>query len=43
MSTHAEDLDTDTAHLGNFPRAFSHLASIEAAARIMIPELLAQS
>ena len=29
-------------HLGNFPQAFSHLALIEAAARIILPEMLAQ-
>ena len=27
-------------HLGNFPQAFSHLALIEAAARIIVPEML---
>jgi GH15 family glucan-1,4-alpha-glucosidase len=26
-------------HLGNFPQAFSHLALIEAAARMIVPEL----
>ncbi len=37
----AEEFDTDTArHLGNFPQAFSHLALIEAAARIIIAERL---
>jgi GH15 family glucan-1,4-alpha-glucosidase len=29
-------------HLGNFPQAFSHLALMEAAARIVAPELMAQ-
>jgi alpha,alpha-trehalase len=28
-------------HLGNFPQAFSHLALIEAAARMIVPESLA--
>jgi GH15 family glucan-1,4-alpha-glucosidase len=27
--------------LGDFPQAFSHLALIEAAARMIVPELLA--
>jgi GH15 family glucan-1,4-alpha-glucosidase len=35
----AEEFDAGTAHhLGNFPQAFSHLALIEAAARIIILE-----
>jgi hypothetical protein len=29
-------------HLGNFPQAFSHLALIEAAARMIVPERLAE-
>jgi GH15 family glucan-1,4-alpha-glucosidase len=40
---YAEEFDADTArHLGNFPQAFSHLALIEAAARIILPELLGE-
>ena len=39
----AEEFDTDTAHhLGNFPQAFSHLALIEAAARIILVERAAE-
>jgi GH15 family glucan-1,4-alpha-glucosidase len=39
----AEEYDTDTAHhLGNFPQAFSHLALIEAAGRIIVAERLAE-
>jgi GH15 family glucan-1,4-alpha-glucosidase len=39
LGLYAEEFDADTAHhLGNFPQAFSHLALIEAAARIVLAE-----
>jgi alpha,alpha-trehalase len=41
MGLYAEEFDTSTGrHLGNFPQAFSHLALIEAGARIILAERL---
>jgi GH15 family glucan-1,4-alpha-glucosidase len=39
----AEEFDVATGrHLGNFPQAFSHLALVEAAARLILAEGLAE-
>jgi len=41
LGLYAEELDADSGyHLGNFPQAFSHLALIEAAGRIIVAERL---
>jgi GH15 family glucan-1,4-alpha-glucosidase len=41
LGLYAEEFDTSTGrHLGNFPQAFSHLALIEAGARIILAERL---
>jgi alpha,alpha-trehalase len=43
LGLYAEEYDVDTGyHLGNFPQAFSHLALIESAGRIIAAERLAE-
>ena len=43
LGLYAEEFDVQTGrHLGNFPQAFSHLALVEAAARIVVAEGLAE-
>ena len=41
LGLYAEELEVKSArHLGNFPQAFTHLALIEAASRIILDERL---
>ena len=43
LGLYAEEFDAETGrHLGNFPQAFSHLAPVEAAARIILADSLAE-
>jgi GH15 family glucan-1,4-alpha-glucosidase len=43
LGLYAEEFDTNTGrHLGNFPQAFSHLALLDAAARLIVQERLVE-
>jgi GH15 family glucan-1,4-alpha-glucosidase len=43
LGLYAEEFDVETGrHLGNFPQAFSHLAAVEAASRIVLADRLAE-
>jgi GH15 family glucan-1,4-alpha-glucosidase len=43
LGLYAEEFDTGTAHhLGNFPQAFSHLALLEAAGRLILSERIVE-
>jgi alpha,alpha-trehalase len=43
LGLYAEEFDVATGrHLGNFPQAFSHLAAVEAAARLVLADRLAE-